>query len=141
MNAKKTKSGEFLSVINYVRVNSVKGDTIAVTDTDGLSFEISGKKLIESGKIASASQFDQTSKISRTELIERVKTSNGAAITVNFDKADGTNRTIICHYVRPETELGRSYVKDLEDPKAFEKQIDHRTLHWAIIRNVKYTVK
>lgn len=145
MKVSKTKQGEFISMTDYMVVENVdsKTNTINVRNIDGQKFTIQGKPLIEGGKLVSASQFEKEEKVSRTELIERVKNTNGVAFTVNFDKADGSNRTMVCHYLYPETELGRSYVKDLEETnvKVIHKQVDHRTLHWAIINGTKYTVK
>ena len=40
---------------------------------------------------------------------------------------------------RAEGKLGRSLVIDL--PTAGYRQVDHRTLKWFIVDNVKYTVK
>lgn len=143
MNINKTKKGEILSMTNYMTVQSVNpsDNSMMVKDLTGMEFKIGGKQLIESGKIQSASQFEKEVKVSRTELIEKFKGTNGTAITVNFDKVDGENRTMVCYYLSPEPELGRSYVKDLEDPKSFNKQCDHRTLQWMIFNGVKYSVK
>lgn len=143
MELKKVNKGEILSMTNYMVVTgvNVKANTISVKDMNGMEFDIQGKSLIESGKIKSAAQYTSSVRVSRTELIEKLRTSNGVVLTVNFDKADSTNRTMICYYLNAEPGLGRSQVKDLEDPSKPFKQVDHRTLQWIIINNVKYQVK
>jgi hypothetical protein len=51
----------------------------------------------------------------------------------------GKETTVIGHLSKTEGKLGRSLVIDL--PSKGYKQVDHRTLKWLIIRNVKYSVK
>lgn len=51
----------------------------------------------------------------------------------------GKETTVIGHLSKTEGKLGRSLVIDL--PSKGYRQVDHRTLKWLIIRNVKYSVK
>ena len=51
----------------------------------------------------------------------------------------GKESTIIGHLSKAEGKMGRSLVIDL--PTGGFRQVDHRTLKYLIIKNVKYTVK
>ena len=55
----------------------------------------------------------------------------------------GQERTLVGYLVNTEAKMGRSTVVDLEIPKGQHnlRQVDHRTLNWIILKNVKYTVK
>jgi len=46
---------------------------------------------------------------------------------------------MVCRLSKAEGKLGRSLVIDL--PTQGYRQVDHRTLKWLVIDNVKYTVK
>jgi len=53
----------------------------------------------------------------------------------------GSERTMIAHLIRVDPKMGRTSVIDLETPVSVPnriRQIDHRTLNWIIIKNVKY---
>lgn len=51
----------------------------------------------------------------------------------------GREQTLFCYLSKSEGKLGRSLVIDLA--KGGFKQIDHRSIQWLIIDNVKYTLK
>ena len=55
---------------------------------------------------------------------------------------DGEVCRMICHLVEAENMLGRSTVIDL-NAKGENKfrQVDHRSIEFIILRNVKYTLK
>lgn len=55
----------------------------------------------------------------------------------------GEERTLIGHLNHSEPKLGRSNVTDLEIPVGQHRSrlVDHRTINWLIINNVKYVVK
>jgi len=49
---------------------------------------------------------------------------------------------MICHLVEAENMLGRSTVIDLSAKTENKfRQVDHRTIEWLIIKNVKYVLK
>jgi hypothetical protein len=62
--------------------------------------------------------------------------------TVRFKKKGGEWRTLRGRFVAHEMLLGRSRVEDLDEPETKKrlKQVDHRTIEWLILDNVKYTV-
>ena len=55
----------------------------------------------------------------------------------------GEERTLVGHLLQSEPKLGRSQVIDLEVPLGENRirLIDHRTINWLILKNVKYIVK
>lgn len=56
---------------------------------------------------------------------------------------EGEERTLIGHLYSNEPQMGRTQVIDLEIPigEYRVRQVDHRTINWLIIKNVKYIVK
>ena len=55
----------------------------------------------------------------------------------------GEERTIVGYLIHTEPKMGRTSVVDLEiDPKKYRlRLVDHRTINWLILKNVKYVVK
>jgi hypothetical protein len=55
----------------------------------------------------------------------------------------GEERTLVGHLIEVEQKMGRSLVIDLEVPSDQHRlrQVDHRTIDWLILKNVKYIVK
>ncbi|MCK6513108.1 hypothetical protein L6R29_24525 [Myxococcota bacterium] len=55
----------------------------------------------------------------------------------------GEERTLVGYLIQTEPKMGRSQVIDLEAPTAAQRirLIDHRTINWIVIKNVKYIVK
>ena len=51
----------------------------------------------------------------------------------------GNEQTLVCRLSKAEGKLGRSLVIDI--PTQGYRQIDHRTIKWIILDNVKYIVK
>jgi hypothetical protein len=49
---------------------------------------------------------------------------------------------MICHLVKCESTLGRSTVIDLSTTHANKfRQVDHRSINWLIMNNMKYVLK
>lgn len=135
--------GDRMSMTYYLRVNNVNkvAGSVDVTDQNGNNFTIVGKSLIEN-TIDSAGQYTNTVKITRTEMVDKLESAGDAVFTVNFDKQDNTNRTLIGHLVSSEPKMGRSNVVDLEVTTGHNgRQVDHRTLNWLILKGTRYTVK
>jgi hypothetical protein len=59
------------------------------------------------------------------------------------ESLEGEERTLIGYLLKVEPKMGRSVVIDLEIPvnKNRIRQVDHRTLNWLILKNVKYIVR
>jgi len=54
----------------------------------------------------------------------------------------GELRTLVGYMVQTEAKMGRSQVIDLEaPPKQRYRLVDHRTINWLVLKNVKYVVK
>lgn len=118
----------------------------------------------------SASEFKKTSKTSRTELIQQIESNAKIAMTVCFTKLpilkdkksllknsdpskmsdlelgklvkqiqQGDEREMIGYYAGSKNESGRLNFFDAESN--ILKQVDPRTVSWAIIKGIKYIVK
>jgi hypothetical protein len=74
--------------------------------------------------------------LGRSELQKRIKQVSKTAL-------EGEERTLIGYLVDSEPRMGRSTVIDLNIPPDRDRLrlVDHRTLNWLIIRNVKYIVR
>ena len=117
-----------------------------------------------------ANVFDQEEKISKTALATKLAETGSEVIQVCFTtkpnekvaaevlsqlKAapknvaqakdlieqclQGRERTITCYLVKSENNLGRSSIIELATGGF--KQVDHRSIKWLIVNNVKYTLK
>ena len=53
--------------------------------------------------------------------------------------AAGEIATLTGHLVKSELHTGRTLIIDLKDSNSF-KQVDHRTIQYIILKNVKYTL-
>lgn len=54
----------------------------------------------------------------------------------------GTERTLVGYLIQTEAKMGRSEVIDLEAQGSHRlRLVDHRTIDWIIIKNVRYSVK
>lgn len=80
--------------------------------------------------------------------LEKNSSLTKAAITKMFKQVSksllqGEERTLIGYLLKVEPKVGRSTVIDLElSPDTYRvRQVDHRTINWLIIKNVKYLVK
>lgn len=144
MELSKVKVGERLSFTYYTEVLEKNGDSLKVKDSNGQTFTIKDPKGTLFNSIDSAAQFSTEKKVSRTDAVNALLSARDSVFTVNYDKADGTNRTLVGRLLDNENLLGRSNVIDLELPSSEKnkmRQVDHRTIHWLILRGVKYTVK
>lgn len=138
---KNLRSGDKLSMTYYLNINKVTTDGINVTDQGGNTFDIRGKSLIEN-TINTANQFEKTEKVTRTEMVEKLENAGDSVFTVNFEKQDGTKRTLIGHLLSTEPKMGRSQVRDLEVTTGNnERLVDHRTVSLLILKGVKYVLK
>jgi hypothetical protein len=71
---------------------------------------------------------------------QKILSSKSAALAK--DLLAGEERTLIGYLVDVEPKMGRSQVIDLEATGDHRlRLVDHRTLNWIIIRNVKYVLK
>lgn len=55
----------------------------------------------------------------------------------------GEERTLVGYMLKSEPKMGRTQVIDLEQPLGGYRArlVDHRTINWLILKNVKYVVK
>lgn len=92
---KQIRKGDFLSETQYYEVKNVTPDQIAVVNERGFEFNI-GRAIVEEG-LFSATQFTETVKVSRTELIEIFHGVGDTVFQVCFNKqptADAINEAI-----------------------------------------------
>ena len=135
-------------MVQYLEVTDTYGTAKIHVDDLNRGIEditISGEKLVRS--LDSADEFETTEKVSKTELAAIFGEVKDNVFTVNFEKQDGSPRTLRGYMVTRETGMGRSQVVDL-DIKRGEgdydnrlRQVDHRTLQSLIVGGVKYIKK
>ena len=117
----------------------------------------------------SALAYDKEEKISRTELVEKLILAGECVFTVHFNKkvdeahiqgiisgagskpdlkklskeiVTGQECEMTCFLASADNHLGRSSIIDLNSPHGRNfRQVDHRTINWLILKNVKYIVK
>lgn len=87
-------------------------------------------------KLLNAINLENDSSLSKAEITKTFK-------KVSKSLLQGEERTLIGYLLKVEPKVGRSTVIDLELPtdKYRIRQVDHRTINWLIIKNVKYLVK
>lgn len=135
------KKGEILSSTLYMEVLNKDGNSVKVRDSNKNEFTVQGKGLIEK-TMNSNTQFDTEEKVSRTQAVEALLTAGDTVFTVEFTKADGTDRVLVGRLINTENHMGRSNVEDLLTTDTHKlRQVDHRTIKSLILRGVKYTVK
>lgn len=165
------KEGDYLSRTSYMRVKGVAGGAIFVENEQGLNWSIgrdivekecySHNQVLETKEVTRTELigiFSQTGDAVYTvnyckqPKVEdaydavandgRLKT-NAAIKKALKEKMKGEERTLIGYTIKPEPLWGRSMVVDLEQPDKQDniRQVDHRTLNWLILKNVKYVVK
>lgn len=141
MELKKVKKGEVLSTTLYMTVVDTLSDGVKVVDTNGQKFDIKGKKLIES-TIKSANQYSKEHIVTRTELADILIGAGDSVFTVEFEKQDGSARTLVGRLINTENTMGRSNVVDLQITSGMpNRQVDHRTLQSMILKDNRYVVK
>ena len=87
-------------------------------------------------KLLQAIQSDKSNSFSEAEIIKAFKKASKTLL-------EGEETTLIGYLSKVEPKVGRSTVIDLELPqdKYRIRQVDHRTINWLILKNIKYTVK
>ena len=87
-------------------------------------------------KLLQAIQSDKSNSLTEAEIIKAFK-------KVSKTLLEGEERTLIGYLSKVEPKVGRSTVIDLELPKDKYRirQVDHRTINWLILKNIKYVVK
>lgn len=140
----KVKSGDLMAFTYYTRIKSTgnRGEMLVVEDlhSNMSQITITGKELVE--RSASADQYHEEEKVTKTHAAEILINSPNRPLTVCFDKADGSERILRGKLIKPEPLMGRSMCEDLETTdKNRARLVDHRTIHWIIVDGVKYVVK
>lgn len=159
---------QYYEVIGVEKGSFREGGSVRVRNERGFEFTIS-RNIVEEG-IYSADQFQEEVKVTRTEMVAVLEGAGDCIFTVNFHKqlspkemADklnkiksknitqkaakeallGEERTLVGYLLNTEPKMGRSQVIDLEIDTELHRirQVDHRTLNWIILKNVKYTLK
>ena len=138
----KIKPNDILAVIHYVKVTNLHNSGLELiaedTNKPGKPIRIQGKDILE--QAASADQYAKEEFVSKTHAAELLISSHNKPFTVCFDKADGKERILRGRLISPEPLLGRSTVEDLDLATNNIRLVDHRTIHWLIVDNVKHTV-
>ena len=137
--------GDLMAFINYVKVKTKRtsdGTELVVEDLDNNNKEIkvTGRDLIE--KSMSADQYAETKKVTKTEAAEILIAAHNRPLTVCFLKADNSERILRGRLIKHEALMGRSMCEDLDTTDAHRTRlVDHRTIQYIIVDNVKHVVK
>jgi hypothetical protein len=134
----KVEVGHIVCVYSYGRVTEIIDEDLTVDDLVlGGTFTIEGNDMIAA--VASADQYAETVRISKTEMAKILTTTHGKPFTVNFVKKDGQERILRGYFRSHEEMFGRSLCVDLELPKDDNlRLVDHRSLVSLIVGGVRY---
>lgn len=109
----------------------------------GRGVEIRGQELLK--QLDSADEYAETTAVTMTKLATLLIEAGVKPFTVCFVKQDGDKRTLRGRLIVAEPLMGRSMVEDLDlplDDKAGRvRLVDHRTIEWLVINNVRYERK
>lgn len=137
------KVGDVMAITHYVKVRGMTDDVLDVKDLDNSvdHMYVRGSPLID--RMTSADRYTKEVKVTKTEAAEKLVHSYGKPICVAFTKANGAKRVLRGRLQRPEPLLGRSYVEDLDlDPKEHRQRlVDHRTILFLIVDDVRFNVE
>jgi hypothetical protein len=146
----KLKTGDRLSRISFMEVQKVLPGGVQVVNEEDFSWTI-GEGIVAEECYSVNYVLEQA--VTKTELAETLMNARDAIVKVVFDKADGTERTLVGYVIGAEVVLGRTIAIDLEKPREIKKNkdgeeydtrqrlVDHRTLKSLIYKNVKYVLK
>jgi len=139
---KELKAGERVSMTDYFTVKSVHEDAIVVEDSTGQEITFEGKALVEN-KLISNSQYNETIKCGKHELVDILNNAKDKIFTVAFTKANGDERILTGHLFSVEPNLGRTNVIDLEVAHGSHnhRQVDNRTISWLVLDNIRYNAQ
>ena len=136
------KRGDLICVRKWAKVENAHRDSVTCVDVDlDEDFQINGKRLIN--QCSSADQFEETKKLSMTDLAQLLPTLRNTPFTVEFIKQDGNARTLRGRFISEDKGLGRSMVHDLDKPHDGNRTrlVDHRTITRIIANNTEYVLK
>jgi len=140
------KEGDLMAFTYYGKVRKaykdLGGHRLQVEGLAGApaDFNVHGDSLIVAA--ASADQFHEEKKVTKTAAAELLVSSYNRPFTVCFVKQEGEERTLRGRLVQPEPLLGRSHVEDLDVKEGHKlRLVDHRTIKWLVVEGVKYVVK
>jgi len=134
------KKGDAVQLIYNCVITDITPGSIKVHDNEkDMDFFITGDKLIST--LGKANEFSTTQRVSKTEIVEKLLTSHGKILSVEFEKQNGANRILRGYLAKAEPLLGRSYCVDIDVTDSNKlRLVDHRTIVWLICDGVKYYV-
>ena len=169
-DASQLKVGNVFSGTSYYETVSDMGSEVFCYEKNMNDRGLTIDKSILRDEMHNACVWDEEMSISKTELATKLTEANNMCFQVNFTtkpnekkvveelqdlkkapKSDaearelakrclvGNESTLICRLSKAEGKLGRSLVVDI--PSQGYRQVDHRTLQWIVIDNVKYILK
>lgn len=156
--------GNWFSTTQYFQVKGINGEEVT-TISDGKEIVVS-RDILEH-EMHNANIFAKEEKLALTKVVKILKEANSVAFTICFNtKVDekavqekllsltekefkdtktlakelltGYEKTVVGRKTKTENKLGRSLVLGL--PANNFVSVDHRTIKWLIIKNVKYLV-
>ncbi len=144
LDPQKVNVGDLMAFVNFVKVKSKPSNLELIVedvDHDNKQIRVAGQDLIENS--FSADQYAEEKKVSKTEAAEILIGSHNRPLSVCFIKEkDKEERVLRGRLVKHEALLGRSMVEDLDIATGNRiRQVDHRTLVWLVVDNIRYVVK
>lgn len=140
------KKGDMLSLTRFFVVESVSSDHTSLHARDvysGQQFDVIGVDLIDD--MSHADNYLEERQATKTELAELLTAARNVPFTVNFNKVDGTQRTLRGRLLSSQGLLGYSLVEDLDKPDGDKRdnlrQVNHRAINWLICDGFKYSLK
>ena len=165
----KLEIGNIFSGTSYYETVSELGDREVFCYEKNMNNRgVTISKEIMRDEMYNANTWDSEEQITRTQLAERLTQANATVVQVCFtckpsengikeileafakapvDSAEakllakecltGKESTLVCRLSKAEGKLGRSTVIDV--PSQGYRQVDHRTIKWLVMDNVKFT--
>ncbi len=144
---KAIKVDDIIQVTHYIKVTAVttkQGEYIVTgsdLDEDSLkTMHVQSNKLVS--RCRTADLYEREEEMSQSDIIDKLMAAYNNVFTVQYTKKDGSLRELRGRLISYDGRRGYSLVEDLDNEKDDRiRQVDHRTLSYLIIDNVKYVAR
>jgi hypothetical protein len=166
----KLSVGQYFSAVSYMKVTNIEENKITVKNHRGESWFISKDLLVRDmwaadhfDKEVKCTMTDLAGilescgdtifkvkfhkKVDEKQVLEQLEKINFSDLSDSKMLNDLSNKMLkgeecelVCHLVESNNHLGRSLVIDLNAESNGYRQVDHRTIDYIILKNVKYSL-